>query len=118
MKRMSIKAEFWKPEPCICIRNITQHYDEEFLTSYFENKHFGGSKVASVELLGNGEAVVMFMDHRGRISACLYKISYIITWYYQLLLILLPWEGVVIFSTFCKEIKALTSLYNQGLINV
>ena len=74
VKGKAIKAVCWKPEPCICIRNITQHYDEEFLKSYFEKKHFGGSKVASVELLGNGEAVVIFTDHRGRKSACLFKV--------------------------------------------
>ena len=70
LKGMAIKAVCWKTTPCIFIRNITEHYDEDFLTNYFENTiRSGGGEVASVELFGNGEAKVMFKDLKGS-NAC------------------------------------------------
>ena len=48
------------------IQNITKHYSEEFIRLYFESPaESGGGGVASVELPGNGEAIVTFTDHRG-----------------------------------------------------
>ena len=62
----TIKAICYKATPCIFIRNITDNYDEHFLTKYFENTiQSGGGEVASVELFGNGEAKVMFKDLKG-----------------------------------------------------
>ena len=66
LKGKFIKAISWKTSPCICIRNITEHYEEEFLKHYFENtKRSGGSEVISVDMFGNGEAKVMFKDIKG-----------------------------------------------------
>ena len=71
IKGKFIKAISWKTTPCICIRNITEHYDEEFLMNYFENtKRSGGGEVLSVELFGNGEAKVMFKDLKGIFYRC------------------------------------------------
>ena len=68
LKGTTIKAVCWKTTPCIFIRNITEHYDEDFLTNYFENTYrSGGGEVASVELFGNGEAKVMFKDLKGTV---------------------------------------------------
>lgn len=48
------------------IQNITKHYSEEFIRLYFESPaESGGGGVTSVELPGNGEAIVTFTDHRG-----------------------------------------------------
>ena len=66
LKGKFIKAISWKSTPCIYIRNITEHYNEEFLKNYFENtKRSGGDEVVSVDLFGNGEAKVMFKDIKG-----------------------------------------------------
>ena len=62
LKEKFIEAISWKTTPCICISQITQHYDEEYLERYFESR---GGKVVSVELFGNGEAKVVFKDLKG-----------------------------------------------------
>ena len=52
--------------PCsIQIRNITERYDEETIRLYFESARFGGGEVTSVDMLGDGDAVVTFMNHEG-----------------------------------------------------
>ena len=71
LKDTAIKAVCYKTTPCIFIRNITEHYDEDFLTNYFKNTiRSGGGEVESVELFGNGEAKVMFKDLKGSTNAC------------------------------------------------
>jgi len=58
-------AQRFKVSTSVRIQNITEHYSKEFIKLYFENPDSGGGTVASVELLGDGEAVVAFNDHRG-----------------------------------------------------
>ena len=59
----------WKTTPCICVQDITEHYDEDYLLNYFESgKRSGGGEVVSLELFGNGEAKVMFKELKGNIS--------------------------------------------------
>jgi len=58
-------AQRFKISTSVRIQNITKHYSENYIKLYFENPDSGGGSVASVELPGNGEAVVTFTDHRG-----------------------------------------------------
>lgn len=58
-------AQQFKVSTGVRIQNITKHYLKDFIKLYFENPDSGGGRVASVELLGSGEAVVAFIDHRG-----------------------------------------------------
>lgn len=66
LKGVTIQAQLCKISSSIRIRNISNHYDDEFIPMYFESrKRSGGGDVASFELLGNGEAVVTFKDPEG-----------------------------------------------------
>lgn len=58
-------AQRLKVSTSVRIQNITKNYSKEFIELYFENPEYGGGRVASVELPGNGEAVVTFTDPRG-----------------------------------------------------
>ena len=58
-------AQRFKVSTSVRIQNITENYSKKFIKLYFESPESGGGRVASVELPGNGEAVVTFTDHRG-----------------------------------------------------
>ncbi len=64
-----VEAELYKVCSSIRISNVTEsdHYNDDFLDLYFESKNSGGDikVVQSVELLGNGEAVISFEDPKG-----------------------------------------------------
>ncbi len=69
LRKAKVEAELYKVCSSIQISNVTRsdHYDDDFLSLYFESKNSGeGVKVVqSVELLGNGEAVISFEDPKG-----------------------------------------------------
>ena len=66
LKGVYLQAELCKVVNSIRVREVTKNYDDEFFQLYFENpKKSGGGKVISVNLLGNGEAIVTFQDPRG-----------------------------------------------------
>ena len=67
LKSACIEAELCQVTSSIRVSNITQRYEEDFIQMYFENpRKSGGGEVTSVELLGNGEAVVTFNDPKGK----------------------------------------------------
>ena len=67
MRGACIEAELCRVTSSIRVSNITEHYEEDYLRVYFENPMTsGGGKVTSVELLGNGQAVVIFNDPKGK----------------------------------------------------
>ena len=67
LKGVKLEAELCRIASSIRISNISKHYDEEFIQMYFESqKKSGGGEVTSVELLGNGVAVVAFEDPKGK----------------------------------------------------
>ena len=47
----------------IQIRNITEHYEEEYILMYFERS--SGGPVETVQMLGEGEVIITFKDHKG-----------------------------------------------------
>ena len=51
----------------IQIHSITEHYDKDYISMYFEktSKLSGGSAVESVQMLGEGEVIITFEDHKG-----------------------------------------------------
>ena len=66
LKEVFLQAELCKVIDSIRVREVTNNYTKEFLQLYFENpKKSGGGKVSSIQLLGNGEAIVTFQDPRG-----------------------------------------------------
>ena len=66
LKEVYLQAELCKVINSIRIQEVTNNYTEEFFQLYFENpKKSGGGKVTSIQLLGNGEAIVTFQDPRG-----------------------------------------------------
>ena len=66
LKGVYLQAELCKVVNSIPVREVTKNYDDEFFRLYFENpKKSGGGKVTSINLLGNGEAIVTFQDPRG-----------------------------------------------------
>ena len=66
LKGVYLQAELCKVVNSIRVREVTKNYDDEFFQLYFENpKKSGGGKVTSINLLGNGEAIVTFQDPRG-----------------------------------------------------
>ena len=73
---MTLKGVYLQTELCkvinsIRVREVTKNYSDEFFQLYFENpEKSGGGKVTSINLLGNGEAVVTFQDPRGVLLPC------------------------------------------------
>lgn len=67
IKKARIEAELYKVCSSIHLSNVTDHYSEEYMKLYFESKRSGGGTkaVKSVELMGNGEAVVSFESRLG-----------------------------------------------------
>ena len=66
LKGVYLQAELCKVINSIRVREVTKNYTDEFFQLYFENpEKSGGGKVTSINLLGNGEAVVTFQDPRG-----------------------------------------------------
>lgn len=66
----------------LILKGATKHYEKELIKIYFESaEHSGGGKIESVELLGGGEAEIIFCDMKGKCSQLLlynYKIIIII----------------------------------------
>ncbi len=69
LRKAKVEAELYKVCSSIRISNVTRsdHYDDDFLSLYFESKisSEGVEVVQRVELLGNGEAVVSFKNAKG-----------------------------------------------------
>ena len=66
LKRAHIRVELCRISRSIEISNISKYYDDDFLKMFFENrKKSGGGNVTSVDLLGNGRAIVTFEDPEG-----------------------------------------------------
>ena len=62
-----LQVEIFQQPSTIHIWNITEHYDEEHLRYYFESaKRSGGGKIKSLQLLGNGQAIIAFQDQSGK----------------------------------------------------
>jgi len=69
LKGVTVQAELCQVASSIRVQNVTKHYDEEYFEMYFESyKRSGGGEVASIQLLGNGEAVVTFKDPKGMVT--------------------------------------------------
>lgn len=69
LKGVTVQAELCKVASSIRVRNVTKHYDEDYFEMYFESsKRSGGGDVASIQLLGNGEAIVTFKDPKGMVT--------------------------------------------------
>lgn len=66
MRGVTLQVELYKVCDSIRVSNVTigSHYTEDYMWLYFESAKSGGGQktVKSVELLGNGEAVVVFED--------------------------------------------------------
>ena len=62
-----IRAELCKVTKSIRISNVVKRYDEDFLTMYFSSpsRSGGGDCVETVQLLGNGEAIITFTNPQG-----------------------------------------------------
>ena len=68
LKQISFRGELYGVCRSIRVRGITKNYDDDFLEIYFENKRrSGGGEVESVELLGDGDAIVIFKDSNGKV---------------------------------------------------
>ena len=66
LKGVILQAELCKVINSIRVREVTKNYTEDYFQLYFETpKQSGGGKVTSINLLGNGEAIVTFQDPRG-----------------------------------------------------
>ena len=66
LKGASLQGELCKVINSIRVHEIIDNYTEEDIQLYFESpKQSGGGKVVSIQLLGNGEAIVTFQDPRG-----------------------------------------------------
>ena len=66
LKGVILQAELCKVINSIRVREVTKNYTKEFFQLYFDSyKQSGGGKVTSINLLGNGEAMVTFQDPRG-----------------------------------------------------
>ena len=66
LKGVILQAELCKVVNSTRVQMITKNYTEEFFQLYFENSEkSGGGKLTSINLLGNGEAIVTFHDPRG-----------------------------------------------------
>ena len=93
MKGVTLQPELYKVCDSIRLHNVSigGHYTDEYMQLYFESGRSGGGQktVRSVELLGNGEAVVVFEDPKGMCFRfeCLYWFS-IINFIIQILLLL------------------------------
>ena len=48
----------------IQIHTITEHYDKEYILMYFE-KLSGVGTVEDIQMLGEGEVIITFIDHKG-----------------------------------------------------
>jgi hypothetical protein len=51
----------------IQIHGITEYYDKEYISMYFEttSKRSGGGPVETIQMLGEGEVIITFKDHKG-----------------------------------------------------
>ena len=66
LKGVILQAELCKVVNSIRIQGVTKNYTEDYFQLYFEShKRSGGGPVTSVQLLGNGEAIVTFQGPRG-----------------------------------------------------
>ncbi len=73
LQKVEIEAGLYKVCKSIRISNVSErkYYSEDYLYLYFKSKKSGGGTkvVESCELLGNGEAVVSFVDPKGIVTA-------------------------------------------------
>ena len=75
LKGVILQAELCKVVNSIRVREVTKNYTEDYFQLYFEShKRSGGGPVTSVQLLGNGEAIVTFQGPRGMLF---WNINYI-----------------------------------------
>ena len=66
LKGVFLQAELCKVVNSIRVRGVTKNYTKDYFQLYFEShKRSGGGPVTSIQLLGNGEAIVTFQDPRG-----------------------------------------------------
>ena len=79
-KGIILQAELCKVINSIRVQGVTKNYGKEFFQLYFEShKQSGGGQVTSIQLLGNGEAIVTFQDPRGMLFGNTYHISMLLS---------------------------------------
>lgn len=66
MKQGSLSVVLYETCRSIKMHNVTEHYEEEYIVMYFETgKRSGGGAIESVQMLGEGEIVIIFKDPKG-----------------------------------------------------
>ena len=66
LKKGNVTAVLYEMCRSILIQNITEHYEEEYMLMYFETSgRSGGGPVDTIRMLGEGEVMVTFKDHKG-----------------------------------------------------
>ncbi len=71
LKGVQLTCTLCKVVRSIRVSHISKHYDQHYMELYFQKpKRSGGEKGTSVEMLGNGEALVHFKDRRGTYINC------------------------------------------------
>ena len=74
---LSLHVTMYEECRSIQIHNITEHYEEEYILMYFEtSKKAGGGPVESIQMLGEGEVIVVFKDHKGMMQDLKKRISF------------------------------------------
>ena len=66
IKQGNVTAVLYEVCRSVVINNITDHYEEEYLSMYFEtSEKSGGGRVENVHMLGEGEVIIVFEDPKG-----------------------------------------------------
>ena len=70
LKHISVRGELYKVCRSVRVSGISKNYEDEVLEVYFEsNRKSGGGEVESVELLGDGVAIITFKDPKGKYNS-------------------------------------------------
>ena len=68
MKQGNVTAILYEVCRSIVVHNITEHYEEDYISMYFETSgKSGGGRVKTIHMLGEGEVVIVFEDPKGKV---------------------------------------------------
>ena len=62
-KGASLHVTLYEVCRSIQVHNITERYEEDYILMYFERS--SGGPVENIQMLGEGEVIVTFKDHKG-----------------------------------------------------
>lgn len=66
LKQGCVTAVLYEVCNSIRLHGITEHYEEDYIHMYFEaSQKSGGGPVESVQMLGEGQAIITFKDPKG-----------------------------------------------------